>query len=93
MKLKIGNLYQMNVSGLNNPDESLVSETLEIKKLSNGDCEAVGLGSSHCYKIKEDLFISKILAEHKYHNGIESILDKALIAFLSLALLFLAIVL
>lgn len=65
MKIKKGKKYLTYVSGLGNPDETLVSETLQILEINGDDCVAKGLGTGHVYKIKKTEIENKVMSKTK----------------------------
>lgn len=69
MKIKKGKKYLTSVSGLGNPDETLVSETLQILEINGDDCIAKGIGTGHVYKIKKTEIENKVISKSKKYWG------------------------
>lgn len=81
MKLRKGKKYEMMVSSFGNPDTTLISETLVIKKISNGECEAEGLGSGHIYKIAVEDFKKNIVKKNSGNVFFDEIKNRLLFSF------------
>lgn len=95
MKIKKGKKYLTYVSGLGNPDKTLVSETLQILEIDGDDCVAKGLGTGHVYKIKKTEIENKVMSKSK-KNWVESfdaLLDKIAMLLVVLAFIIMVMIL
>lgn len=81
--MKKGKKYLMYVSGLTNPDSTLVSETLKITGFIDGVYTAEGCATGHLYSINEKEFKERRMKSNK---GFMENFEKSIIILIALIL-------
>lgn len=90
MKIKKGKKYLTYVSGMGNPDNTLVSETLQILEINGDDCVAKGCGTGYVYRIKKSEIEKKIMSKRKNECSFDDVfLITAIILAIALIVFFL----